>query len=214
MVGVSASLTPLTPCKLKGMPGVTPSVEQHPQRKKIIDMLLSGVSPMKISQKIDPPISHVTIWRYKRKNISKILSDLPAAAKLINPEALESISPQIAAETRALKSATSTVLMASPLVARAERLNKTIDDALLDEMASLKRDSRAVAALASAGFKGIESAARLEMHPGFVSAAPMVQQAIVVAVFRPGEAPPEAPSGITIDVEAEEDIDIRPRQPR
>lgn len=186
------------------MPGVTPHVELHPQRQKIIDALIKGESPRKIATWCAPKLHHATLYRYKRDNITGLLAQVPAAVKYLSDQRLAEVAPEIADSVRQSKSAASAILKASPLVARAERIGQYLDDALLDEMAKAKdRDPRAVAALASASFKGIESAARLELHPGFVQSAP-VGTGVAIHLHIGQESTSESPGATTITVEAEE----------
>jgi hypothetical protein len=56
---------------------VTSIIEDHPQRKRVIDALLAGESPLSVSRWIDPPVSEPSIQRYR-----KIVVDPRAASVL------------------------------------------------------------------------------------------------------------------------------------
>src|SRR5689334_8294542 len=51
-------------------------VDTHPQRERIINLLLAGVPSRKISKSVSPYIDHKAIWRYKRDKTDQELRNV------------------------------------------------------------------------------------------------------------------------------------------
>lgn len=178
-------------------------IDTHPKRGKILEAILSGKSLRTVAKMAG--CSHTVVADYKRKVVAPAVRD---ARKLADSQELPADRHTAIAQHADL---TRRVIAADPLRARVEKYAKGLENAFHDELANPERDNRGLAAVASAGLKAVESAARLELHPGFVPQAPVVNQQILVAVFRPGESPSESHAGTVIDVDPAEEIDMRPR---
>lgn len=59
------------------------AVDTHPQREKIIQALLDNEPPKKIAKWVNPPISHVSIWRYRTRKVKPVLERAVKTAKLL-----------------------------------------------------------------------------------------------------------------------------------
>lgn len=75
------------------MPGF--AVDSHPQRAKIIDMLLQGRSCESISSSIHPRIGHTSIWRYRRY---KSDNELRNAIQIMENTGMTSVMPTTTAQ--------------------------------------------------------------------------------------------------------------------
>jgi hypothetical protein len=60
-----------------------PAIDTHPQREKIIQALLDNEPPKKIAKWVNPPISHVSIWRYRSTRLKPVLKRAVNTAKLL-----------------------------------------------------------------------------------------------------------------------------------
>lgn len=128
------------------------AVETHPQRQEIIDCLLAGESGKKIAERLNPKLSHVSIYKFRNQVIKPRLQAARNAAKQLsqNPEAIAAVTSAV--NTRVL---TEALEAAKPLISRIAQHRATVDARI--ENAS----DKVVAGLISADLKGLELEARL-----------------------------------------------------
>jgi hypothetical protein len=55
------------------------AVDAHPQKQRIVTALLNQESPYSIAKWVNPPISKVTIWRYRRNHVAPALRIAPSS---------------------------------------------------------------------------------------------------------------------------------------
>jgi transcriptional regulator with XRE-family HTH domain len=163
-----------------------PTIDMHPDKKKLIDMLLAGVSCREVAKVAG--ISHTAVANYKRKVIKPALR---TAAKLREVNELQRDSVEAARETGEL---TRAVIAADPFISRVSRQYEHLDKAY--QLAEDKEDPRAIAAVATADSRVTELHARLD---GRLDAQPTGANCAVivlpVAGLPPGMMPaqPAAP---------------------
>ncbi len=98
-----------------------PAIDTHPQREKIIEALLNEESPQSISKWVNPPLSHVAIWRYRSNKIIPKLSEVQRTAKAMQENILQAASKGIAVNPELFKAVTSAAVDADPLLQRINR---------------------------------------------------------------------------------------------
>lgn len=146
------------------------TVENHPQRKYIIDALLNGRPVRAIAATLDPALHYTSLQRYKKRHVRPAIAKAVAVAKLsgqvytntktIKTNDVETVSEDVAGvvldeATQALQTAP----IVQPYLARIRQHQATIDGAIED--AKKDKDGRTVAALVTTDLKGIELDARL-----------------------------------------------------
>lgn len=156
------------------------AVESHPQRKAIVEMLLSGVPLRKIARNVTPELSPMALHRYKRAVL------VPAAQKI-------TLADQ--ANTASVRSVTG-VAAVQPHLARIAQRQADLD--AVAGAAVAEGDGRTVAAIATADYKGIELAMRAT---GLLDApaAPQVNISIVCPAAG-GTVPADPADVLTIDI--------------
>lgn len=179
-------------------------IDTHPKRDKILEAILSGKSLRTVAKMAG--CSHTVVADYKRKVVAPAVRD---ARKLAASESLPADRREAIAETTNL---TKRVIRADPLRERVEKFAKGLENAFTDAMAEDERDLKGVAAVAGAALKAVETAAKLEQHPGFVPGLPVGSgihvHLHVGAAAQPSESPAETGDGEVITVEAlEVDLD-------
>ena len=115
------------------------TVERHPQKAEIIQMLLSGMSSRKIAASVSPPLDFHAIQRFNRSVVR------PSAIKVTLAE-------------KALSQQVQGVAAVQPHLARIAQRQADLD--AVAGAAVQAGDGRTVAAIATADYKGIELAMR------------------------------------------------------
>lgn len=107
------------------------SIESHPQRKKIIDALVSGTSYRDITAWTDPPVTPMALSRYKRSSVDALLRHVTEAkSSMVNTNTGEAEINSEAVTRVALATASDPFLLAATKqMARRERWMRDIEDA-------------------------------------------------------------------------------------
>lgn len=135
------------------------AVDEHPQRSKIIQWLIEGVTPGQVAKRIKPTISHVSLWRYRTE---KIKPAMERASKSAIPMEIKEIGITADVVPAGVKDEMVQALVDDPLVSRISRRYSQFDKWL--ESAENKDggpDHRALAALTTTELRAIELHARL-----------------------------------------------------
>ncbi len=135
------------------------AVENHPDKDRIINALLSGMSLRKLAATLDPPIHFTSLQRYKLQKVRPVTRNAHAIAKILG-KSKAMTAEQLADVTREL--ATEAILaapVADPYLARTAQHRQTIDEALIDAKAD--KDGKTIAVLIGTDLKGLELDARL-----------------------------------------------------
>lgn len=172
------------------------AVDDHPMRRKITDMLLTGKSLRDVRKVIEPKLSIDTLAKFKRRSILPALDRLVAEMQVQNPEAkilppadMSPHSPQtalVAADPAALNRASCEVsaeISQNPVIARLSSRFKKVDD-LLDKAHS-ELDYGGFANLLNADTRQLQLLARLR---GDLSSDERGSQSVQVNVIIPNSA--------------------------
>lgn len=143
-------------CKLPPVNTMALAAESHPQRQKIIDMLLAGHSLKLVSLSINPKLSRMSILRFKR---TIVVPALKRAASVTAP--VVSVTPVTsnADQNDLVTREASADLRLSPAVALAQKRFSMFDRTI--PIAEQDKDFRGLASLANAERGSIELFARL-----------------------------------------------------
>lgn len=179
-------------------------VENHPQRKYIIDALLCGRPLRQIAGTLQPSVSIMALQRYKAKIVKPALSNAVIVAKVsgkLPPNGKTIESPDLTEDEGAVVLRTATNVLRNapitdPYLARIQEHQRTIDAAI--GFACDNEDPRSVAALVATDLKGIELDARLTGRLDHDKPNQSISLAVMVNIPR---AIPDAPKPIpAIDV--------------
>jgi hypothetical protein len=107
-----------------------PAVDTHPQREKIIEALVAGESPQSISKWCNPPINHVSIWRYRRNRIEAKLSQVQQTAKALQDNIIQATRDNGVVDPAVIHAATSALTTADPIMSRVLAKYSRYDDML------------------------------------------------------------------------------------
>jgi len=166
------------------------AVDDHPQREKIIEWMLSGRKYTKIAAEICPPLSTKTLMRYAAGPLRAALE----AAQRKRLEDKERAKVVHKAENRVIRQkAREEVENADPLVTRIIHREKRRDRWF--SAAEDKEDFRALAALDSCEGRDLEFVARLT---GRLNSQPDTGHFVVIGVCHPRHATVQEPEIIDV----------------
>lgn len=133
------------------------SIAEHPQRKKIIDAILSRQAYRDIEKWADPPVTRGSLSRFAVTLRHKTRDKVSAISEVIaqNANNDKELSPAV---TRAVTEAAMLAVL-DPIRERIAQHQRTIDRSL--STAEINEDGRTVASLISTDLKGLELDARL-----------------------------------------------------
>lgn len=100
------------------------SIESHPQKQQIIDLILAGKSLRDIAGTVTPKVSIMALQRYKAGVIRPALSKAAALAKVLGNAPIQA-NEQLAADVTAV---TSEALRAAPILAARENRLAALQD--------------------------------------------------------------------------------------
>lgn len=132
-------------------------VDSHPQKAKIIEMILAGDSVMKIGRAVDPPLNAMMIQRYRKNVVQPLVARADRTQRILRPDlsSVPAVGPPAAIE--AAKQAIVDEPILSVFRQRLEKLHDRVDRSLDRAEAS---DLSLVAPLLSAAHKNVEMLGR------------------------------------------------------
>ncbi len=98
-------------------------IEQHPEKDRIIDMLLAGESLRKISESVFPAVTPMSLHRYKRSRVTPALKNARLTAKALKRDGLSAIAAKAQAEELAKQD-----VMDAPIIAAREKRVQALHD--------------------------------------------------------------------------------------
>lgn len=174
------------------------TIEDHPQRKAIVDALLAGESIRRIASRISPPVSPAAVQRYRASIVAPAIRKVQA--KLLEVNATQQVNG---------KPVTAPVLQnrlesnAQGHEARIEAARSAVADPLLERLriknqrrerwfgfAEEKQDARGLAALDTCETRDLELEARLT---GRLDTAPVNVTNNFMIMPMPGQEPRALP---------------------
>lgn len=127
------------------------TIDAHPERKKLLDMLLSGVSCREVARVAG--LSHTAVANYKRKVVK------PAMLTAVKLRTSQEVQPESVQQARETGELTRAVIAADPILARVAAIDA--DRARIKAAAEGKEDYRAWSALDRNDLSAIELHAKL-----------------------------------------------------
>lgn len=98
-------------------------IEQHPEKDRILDMLLAGEPLRHIAQSVCPPVTAMSLHRYRRNKVTPALKNARVAAKALKRDGLSAIAAKAQSEELAKQDVTD-----APIIAARERRVQALYD--------------------------------------------------------------------------------------
>lgn len=193
------------------MPGPTTAVDSHVQRDEIINALLAGESTRTIALRVTPPVSHMSIARYKNLKIKAALLGNPNS---FNDKQTNAPRRDEVENINRLANVTKQALDADYITSRINAKLARLDGAIAKTLTA--KDYDAYSKLETNDSKAIELLAKATMHPGFVATASHQTEVTVstIVVMPNPDLCNGSVSGVSTAVTARssrgQDIDISP----
>lgn len=100
-------------------------VENHPEKKKIIEMILAGKPVREIGRSVSPPIEFNAIQRYKSNVLKPVLANAELSSSILIRQN-RPLTP-LSDDTQALQMTKSAILAAPILTIRDQRISAKVD---------------------------------------------------------------------------------------
>jgi hypothetical protein len=177
-------------------------VLNHPQRDRILDMIVKGtVSDSEIARSVKPPLHRATIMRWRHSVAQQAVAPVQAMTKALQDQGL---LPKEGSDIKIRNAETGVAKLlasASPLIARLDNRRAIFDAAIPQALES--KDFRGLSSLLNTECKSIETIARIS---GVID-SPGAHAGNTIVFILPESQQQQTPQHLVDDVDI---IDVEP----